>query len=66
MLASITTTDCCPKALSIRGSGEDGVLTVSVGSGSCGSDGSSNLKTLEVQPDLTDVGVGPADSQTAG
>ena len=65
-MAIVNAADCRPGALSIWGSREDGVLTVGVGSRRWCGDGPRDLKTLEVQPDLTDVGAGPADGQLAG
>ena len=62
----VATTDGRAEYLPIGGSREDGVLTVGVGSISCGADRSTNLKLLQVQPDLADVLAGPADGQLAG
>ena len=48
------------------GSREDGIQTVGVAGISCGAHRSSNIKLIEVQPDLADVLTGPADGHLAG
>ena len=65
-MAIVAPTDAHPEHLPIGGSREDGLLTVGVCGRSCGGDGSSNGKVLQVQPDLTDVLTGPADGDLAG
>ena len=66
MMAIVAATDGRPEDLATGGSREDGVLTVGVCSRGCGGDRASNLKVLEVQPDLTDVLTGPAHGDLAG
>ena len=66
MMAPVITTDGRATALPVGGSCEDCVQTVGVACISRGGHGSSNLKLIEVQPDLTDILSGPADRQLAG